>query len=83
MRVTRAILMAAALTAGAATPGLAAQESQSGQPLEVYCNTAPDLRVQRADAIDNWVRICTVWFSARCPDTDPPTAETTATPPGR
>ncbi len=80
MRLTRAMVVAAVLAAGPATPGLAAQESQSGQPLEVYCNTAPDLRVQRADAVDNWVRICTVWFAAKCRDSGPSAAAPTAAP---
>ena len=40
------------------------QGGQSGVPLSFFCNHVPDLSVQRSDGVDNWVRICTVWFAA-------------------
>ncbi|MCB2102410.1 MAG: hypothetical protein KDE22_16150 [Rhodobacterales bacterium] len=60
-------LMLAALVAAlvaAAPQARAEQKGRSGQPLAVYCNTAPDFSVQRSDSVDNWVRICTVWLNA-------------------
>ncbi len=53
-----------------ATPALAApggQTGSSGMPLALYCNTVPHLAVQRSDSVDNWVRICTVWFKSGGP----------------
>lgn len=41
------------------------QGGQSGVPLSFFCNHVPDLSVQRSDGVDNWVRVCTVWFSAQ------------------
>ncbi|MEE8393099.1 MAG: hypothetical protein V3R66_02040 [Rhodospirillales bacterium] len=41
------------------------QGGQSGLPLSYFCNHVPDLSVNRTDGVDNWVRICTVYFSAR------------------
>jgi hypothetical protein len=58
-------LLAAAFVL-AAGPVLAEQGAASGRPLREYCNTVPDLTVQRTDAVDNWVKICTVWFNAAC-----------------
>ena len=39
------------------------QGGQSGIPLSFYCNHVPDLSVQRSDSVDNWVQICSVWFT--------------------
>jgi len=41
------------------------QGGQSGVPLSFFCNHVPDLSVQRSDGVDNWVRVCTVWFAAQ------------------
>lgn len=41
------------------------QGSQSGLPLSYYCNRVPDLGIDRRDSVDNWVKICTVYFKAR------------------
>lgn len=38
--------------------------AQSGIPLSYFCNHVPDLSVTRPDAVDTWVKICTVYFSA-------------------
>jgi hypothetical protein len=38
------------------------QQGQSGIPLSFFCNHVPDLSVQRSDGVNNWVRICSVWF---------------------
>ena len=40
------------------------QGGQSGVPLSFFCNHLPDLSVQRSDGVNNWVRICTLWFAA-------------------
>lgn len=42
----------------------AEQQSYSGIPMARYCNVAPDLSIDQTDAVDNWVRICSVWLSA-------------------
>ena len=49
----------------ATTPALAEEDSRSGQPLSVYCNTAPEMGVSRSDSVDNWVRICTLWLNSQ------------------
>ncbi len=41
------------------------QGGQSGIPLSFFCNHVPDLSVQRSDGVNNWVRICSVWFAAQ------------------
>jgi hypothetical protein len=41
------------------------QGGQSGVPLSFFCNHVPDLSVQRSDGVDNWVRICSVWFASQ------------------
>jgi hypothetical protein len=41
------------------------QGGQSGVPLSFFCNHVPDLSVQRTDGVDNWVRICSVWFASQ------------------
>ncbi|MCP5373065.1 MAG: hypothetical protein H6907_15170 [Hyphomicrobiales bacterium] len=69
MRAPIAIAAALLLAAG---PALAEQKAAAGQPLSVYCNTVPDLSVQRTDQVDNWVRICTVWLNANCAKAPPP-----------
>ena len=63
------LAVAAGLAAG---PAAADQKAAAGQPLSVYCNTVPDLSVQRTDQVDNWVRICTVWLHANCGKAPPP-----------
>lgn len=63
----KAALTAFVLVAAGPGAALAEEAGDAGKPLEQYCNTVPDLSVQRMDSVDNWVRICTVWFEARCP----------------
>lgn len=53
----------------------AEQVARQGLPLEIFCNTVPDLTVKRTDSVDNWVRICTVWLSAKCQASTPPLEE--------
>jgi hypothetical protein len=68
IRTMKRILLSSALillTVGAA-PALAEQQTSSGKPLQVYCNSVPDLSVRRNDAVDNWIKICTVWLNAGC-----------------
>ncbi len=40
-------------------------EAQGGLPLSYYCSHVPELTVNRPHAVDDWVRICTVYFNAR------------------
>lgn len=43
--------------------GASADETgDSRRPLREYCNHSPDFSVLRTDAVDNWVRVCSVWF---------------------
>lgn len=63
MRVLGVAIIGLAL----AGPALAEQAGAAGKPLAQYCNTVPDLSAQRSDAVDNWVKICTVWFAANRP----------------
>lgn len=44
----------------------AEQAGDSGKSLAQFCNTVPDLSTLRSDSVDNWVKICTVWFNAAC-----------------
>jgi hypothetical protein len=37
--------------------------AQSGLPLSYYCTHVPDLSVNRPDAVDDWLKICTLYFS--------------------
>lgn len=54
-----------------AGPVLADQQARSGTPLEIYCNTAPEFGTARSDAVDNWVRICSVWLEKKCQASTP------------
>ncbi|MGB0670643.1 MAG: hypothetical protein ACPGNT_04050 [Rhodospirillales bacterium] len=66
-RFLSAIALSALLVSALAVPSVhAEQKGSAGQPLSLYCNTVPDLSVQRTDQVDNWVRICTVWLAANC-----------------
>ena len=37
--------------------------AQSGLPLSYYCTHVPDLSVNRPDAVDDWHKICSLYFS--------------------
>ena len=64
LRVLGIAVLVAALSWPAAGTARAEQKGRGGQPLSVYCNTAPDFSVQRRDSVDNWVRICSLWLNA-------------------
>ena len=36
---------------------------QSGLPLSYFCTHVPDLSVKRPNAVDDWLKICTLYFS--------------------
>lgn len=63
MKKTLALVSAA--TALFAVPALAEEAGRSGQALSVYCNSVPEMGVQRSDSVDNWVKICSVWLNAK------------------
>lgn len=63
MKKTLALVSAVAVLA--ALPALAEEAGRSGQALSVYCNSVPEMGVQRSDSVDNWVKICTVWLNAK------------------
>ena len=71
-RVLGAAPLAAMMTALLAFPGAgeAGQTAYSDRPLKEYCSHAPDFSVQRTDSVDNWVKVCSIWFQfqARCVD---------------
>jgi hypothetical protein len=48
-----------------AVPVQAEEAGRSGQALSVYCNSVPEMGVQRSDSVDNWVKICSVWLNAK------------------
>ncbi|MGB0681733.1 MAG: hypothetical protein ACPGOV_03465 [Magnetovibrionaceae bacterium] len=60
-------LTAAVLACLITLPAAAEQKGDAGKPLSEYCNTVPDLSVQRTDQVDNWTRICTIWLAHNCP----------------
>lgn len=60
---TMVVLMTAAAFADEYPPKHAG--AQSGVPLTYYCTHVPDLSVNRPDAADTWVKICTVYFKAQ------------------
>ena len=68
-----AILALAVLAAASAWPAAVHgdQLARSGTPLEVYCNTAPEFGTTRSDAVDNWVRICSIWLDSKCKASTP------------
>lgn len=44
---------------------------QSGLPLSYYCTHVPDLSVKRPDAVDDWLKICALYFSQSQPQNPP------------
>ncbi|MEO5336950.1 MAG: hypothetical protein H7841_08660 [Magnetospirillum sp. WYHS-4] len=64
MRKTLSLIAAAGMAAFA-LPAAAEQAGRSGQALNVYCNTVPEMGTARSDSVDNWVKICTVWLNAK------------------
>ena len=57
---------------------------QSGLPLSYFCTHAPDLSVKRSDAVGDWLKICTLYFSQPQPHNPPgeaPGARTGQPPP--
>ena len=65
-----ALALALAVFGGAGA--VAQQRDTTGMPLAKYCNTVPHLSVQRRDAIETWVALCTVWFQAHHDRPRPP-----------
>lgn len=63
MKKTLALVSAVAVLS--AVPALAEEAGRSGQALSLYCNTVPEMGVQRSDSVDNWVKICSVWLNAK------------------
>ncbi|MBF0094708.1 MAG: hypothetical protein HQL33_01805 [Alphaproteobacteria bacterium] len=72
MRNGRRLRVLASCAVLAAGPALAEEAGRSGQPLNVYCNTAPEMGVGRADSVDNWVRICSLWLGSQGKPTPKP-----------
>ena len=44
---------------------------QSGLPLSYFCTHVPDLSVKRGDAVGDWLKICTLYFSRPQPQNPP------------
>ena len=44
---------------------------QSGLPLSYFCTHVPDLSVKRGDAVGDWLKICTLYFSRPQPQFPP------------
>ena len=63
-------LTVAAAAAAIENPAKHAGE-QSGLPLSYFCTHVPDLSVKRSDAVGDWLKICTLYFSRPQPQNPP------------